>query len=236
MTLSPCDLETFIASLKINFWTCLKILVSCYQGQADEGGSLKVLSGEKITFLRWLLQCLNRFNQKPGNYQFLTSKALITPFVKWNRVYFPMHFHNFSNTLTTDKIYQTWQELQMVSSVGLVVAAGLGWVANKAHKACGFPNDYKTLLTAMGGRRALQRCCFSTFFNITTPAWHLDRMHFHFSLSTFFASILTFFQMFSSGHFLPFHQLHKYCLLSLSILQSRSPLPPIHAHSHSVLI
>ena len=72
--------------------------------------------------------------------------------------------------------------------------------------------------------------------NVLTSPLQLNRMHFHFSLSIFFASILTFFQMFSSGHFLPFHQLHKYCLLSLSILQSRSPLPPIHAHSHSVLI
>ena len=46
----------------------------------------------------------------------------------------------------------------------------------------------------MGGRKALQRCCFSTFFNITTL--QLDRMHFHFSFFTFH-----FFCFYS--HFLP---------------------------------
>ena len=39
----------------------------------------------------------------------------------------------------------------------------------------------------MGGRRALQRCCFSTFFNITTPAGQnaLSFFTFHFFLLLF---------------------------------------------------
>ena len=56
----------------------------CVLFSRSRGRSLKVLRREKITFLHWLFQCLNLFVRE----WIPNWKALITPFVKWSRVYF----------------------------------------------------------------------------------------------------------------------------------------------------